>query len=313
MDHKHKHDHAHEPDAGLSRREMVAALSAAGLGALAGSALGQPPAAPSPVPPRDNPPFPKDPPERFPERPRPDRAPVPTSPVNPGPAPIPGPMTPAQMGWDPVRREFVLPALAYKADALEPHIDAETMTIHREKHHDAYVKGANAALRRLSEIREGQGDPSMVKHWSRELAFHLSGHVNHCLFWACMAPPGAGIGAAGPAAGSPLASALNRDFGGFERFIGQFKAAAQQVEGGGWAWLVLHRDTDMLMVMQAEKQQSMAVGGLIPLLGLDVWEHAYYLRYKWDRRAYVDAFMNVINWPRVGEVYQRARGAMASG
>ncbi len=121
-----------------------------------------------------------------------------------------------------------------------------------------------------------------------------------------MAPAGSGGGGA-PPSGSELLIAMLREFGSYEKFVAHFKTAAQQVEGGGWAWLVFHRDTDMLMVMQAEKQQNMAVGGFIPLLGLDVWEHAYYLKYKADRKAYIDAFFNVVAWPRIVEFYQRAR------
>lgn len=263
----------------LTRREVIAALSAAGL---AGTALGQP------------------------GSPRP-KQPLPVDPVPPSSPVGLSPLKPEQLGWDAARREFVLPALGYKVEALEPHIDRETMTIHREKHHDAYVKGANTALKRLAEIRENQGDVSLVKHWSRELAFHLSGHLNHCWLWASMAPPGAG-GGGQPSATSGLLAAMNRDFGSFEKFAAHFKTAAQQVEGGGWAWLVLHRDTNLLLVMQAEKQQQMAVGGFVPLLGIDVWEHAYYLKYKWDRKAYIDAFMNVIAWGRVEEFFTRAGG-----
>jgi superoxide dismutase, Fe-Mn family len=278
---------------GVSRREAITTLSALGLGAIAAPALGQPA---KPGDPPTNP---------VPSRPPPNPS-APTSPLPPGPATNPSPLTPEQLGWDPMRREFVLPPLPYKVEALEPHIDRETMTIHREKHHDAYVKGANAALRRLAEIRENQGDLSLIKHWSRELAFHLSGHMNHCYFWASMAPVTQGGGGT-PQTWSELAKAIDRDFGNFERFVAHFKSAATQVEGGGWAWLVHHRDTDMLMVMQAEKQQQMAVGGFIPLLGIDVWEHAYYLKYKWDRRSYVDAFMNLVNWPRIVEFHKKAR------
>lgn len=276
----------------FSRREALSALSSFGIGALAIPALaqigrpGEQPGTPAPQNPQSPPPT----------------SPVPAAP----PAPL-SPLTPEQLGWDASRREFVLPPLPYKVEALEPHIDRETMTIHREKHHDAYVKGANNAMRKLADVRDGQGDQSLIKHWSRELAFHLSGHLNHCYFWQLMAPPGKGGGGGAPIAGSDLARAIDRDFGSFDRFAGHFKTAAQQVEGGGWAWLVLHRDTEMLLVMQAEKQQNMAVGGLVPLLGIDVWEHAYYLKYKWDRKAYIDAFMNVINWPRVNEFHKKAR------
>ncbi|MGD9690958.1 MAG: superoxide dismutase [Phycisphaerales bacterium] len=265
----------------LSRREAVAALGAlGGVGLAALPGLAQPPG----------------------------RNPYPTEPINPG-TPSLSPLAPEQLGWDAGRREFVLPELPYKPEALEPHIDKETMTIHREKHHAAYVKGANTALRRLAEIRDNQGDVSLTRHWARELAFHVSGHMNHCYFWAGMAPTSQG-GGTQPSIGGvapELAQAILRDFGSFEKFAGQFKQTAIQVQGSGWAWLVLHRDTDLLIVMQAENQQEMAVGGFMPLLGLDVWEHAYYLKYKWDRAAYVDAYFKVISWARIGSIYQKAR------
>jgi superoxide dismutase, Fe-Mn family len=274
----------------FSRRDALSVLSALGLGSLAAPAFAQigKPQPTEPVPTR-----------------QPPANPAPASPV-PGAAPGSGPLTAAELGWDAARREFVLPPLLYKPEALEPHIDRETMTIHREKHHDAYVKGANNALRKLAEIREGAGDQSLAKHWSRELAFHLSGHLNHCYLWALLAPAGKG-GGGSPTPTSELAKAIDRSFGSFDRFASHFKTAAQQVEGGGWAWLVHHRDTDTLLVMQEEKQQNLATAGFLPLVGIDVWEHAYYLKYKWDRKAYIDAFMNVINWPRVGDIYKKAR------
>ncbi len=284
----------------------MSALGVVGLGAVAAPALARALGQPS------KPPLPADPSRPVSPLPAPDRMPQPpTSPVNPGPGGPGGggplsPLSPEQLGWDPAKREFVLPKLPYAVDALEPHIDKETMTIHREKHHDAYVKGVNNALKKLADIRDNQGDVSLLKHWSRELNFHLSGHVNHALFWATMAPPGAGGGGA-PLPGTDFTRALERDFGSFEKFTAHFKTAAQQVEGGGWAFLVHHRDTDLLMVMQAEKQQLMAIGAYTPILGVDVWEHAYYLKYKWNRKEYVDAFFNVINWPRVSELYARAR------
>ncbi len=253
----------------IGRREALTALSAVGLGAIAASAFGQPAVAPA-------------------------------TPIK---IPGVGGITAEQMGWDATKKEFILPPLPYKPEALEPHIDAQTMTIHHDKHHDAYVKGANAALKRLAAVRDGSEDPMYLRHWSRDLAFHASGHMNHCLFWLTMAAPGAGGG--GEPTGE-LAKAIDRDFGGFAKFTAHFKTAAIQVEGSGWAWLCYHVDSMQLMVMQAEKQQSMAVGGFIPVLGVDVWEHAYYLKYQNKRKDYVDAFMNVVNWGRADEVFRKA-------
>ncbi|GJQ28529.1 MAG: superoxide dismutase [Phycisphaerae bacterium] len=207
-----------------------------------------------------------------------------------------GPCPPPEaLGWDAVKGDYVLPALPYAANALEPYIDAKTMEVHHGKHHAAYVAGANKAVTELFRIREG-GDAGLVKHWSRELSFHLGGHVNHCLFWRMMAPAGKGGG------GQPdglLAAAITRDFGSYEKFLAHFKAAAVQVEGGGWSWLVYDPHSTRLLIVQQEKQQDMMPTGMRPLLGLDVWEHAYYLKYQNQRSSYVDAWFNVVNWPFV--------------
>jgi Fe-Mn family superoxide dismutase len=216
------------------------------------------------------------------------------------------PLTPEQLGWDPNKGEYVLPDLPYPYESLEPHIDAETMRIHHDKHHAGYVAGLNKALKELGRIRDGQLDPSFVKFYSRELAFHGSGHVNHTLFWNIMAPPGKGGG------GSPTGSigaAIEKDFGSYEKFVAHFKEAAKQVEGSGWGWLVYHKVADKLLVMQGEKQQDMTIWGVKPLMGVDVWEHAYYLKYKNMRADYVNAFMNVISWSRVNDFFERAKGA----
>ncbi len=204
-------------------------------------------------------------------------------------------------GWDDTKREFILPPLPYAANALEPHIDAETMTIHHGQHHAAYVKGLNTALAKLAEIRAGKGDAALTKHWTRELAFHGSGHFNHCLFWLTMAAPGNGGG--GQPTGK-LAEAIARDFGSFAAFADQFKAACVSVEGSGWGWLAYTPASKSLMVTQGEKQQNMFGACFTPLLGCDVWEHAYYLKYRSKRADYVSAFMNVINWKAVGDLYE---------
>jgi len=215
------------------------------------------------------------------------------------------PLTPDQMGWDAAKGEFVLPTLPFAPGALEPHLDAETITIHHTKHHQAYVTALNKALKGLASIRNQQAEPWQIKYYSRELAFNGSGHANHSLFWQVLAPEGKGGG--GQPTGA-LADAISKDFGSFEKFVGHFKEAARQVEGGGWGWLVHHRVSGQLMVMQGEKQQDMIGWMATPILGIDVWEHAYYLKYRSDRAAYINAFMNVINWPRVAELYEAAKG-----
>lgn len=210
----------------------------------------------------------------------------------------------ADLGWDAARGEYVVPPLPYDYDALEPHIDEQTMRIHHDRHHAGYVRGLNNALAQLAAIRAGDGDSGMVKHWTQTLAFHGSGHINHTLFWMTMAPEGAGGG--GRPSGA-LAAHIKRDFGSFNAFAAQFKAAAGSVEGSGWGWLVLEPVANRLMILQSEKQQNMASMGVLPLLGVDVWEHAYYLKYQNRRGDYIDAFMRVINWERVQALYERHR------
>lgn len=215
-------------------------------------------------------------------------------------------LSPAELGWDAAKGEYILPALPYAADALEPHLDAATIEIHHSKHHAAYVKGLNTALAKLAEIRAGTGDASLIKHWSRELSFHGAGHVNHSMFWVTMAASGKGGG--GEPTGA-LGSAIARDFGSFAAFSTHFQAAATAVEGSGWAWLVYEPTAERLLVLQGEKQQDMMLTGVTPLMGVDVWEHAYYLRYQNKRADYVKAFMNVVNWGRVAAHLDAAAGA----
>lgn len=259
-------------DKGLDRREMLAAL---GLGAvaLAGTASGQPQ--------------------------------IPSSKV-PTVAVVPGNATPAELKvFDAASGQFVLPDLPYSFDALEPHIDAKTMEIHHNKHHAAYVAGLNKALGELARIRTAAGDSSLVKYWANQVSFHGAGHINHSLFWQMMAPAGKGGG--GVPQGK-LAEAINKAFGSYEQFMAQLKATANSVEGGGWAWLVVEPWSKQLMLIQGEKQQDLMVTGTLPVLGIDVWEHAYYLKYQNKRADYVNAFPNVINWEFCGKLYDRAVG-----
>ncbi len=223
--------------------------------------------------------------------------------VTPLAAAAPGASNVDLPGYDTASGQFVLPPLPYDKAALEPYIDAQTMEIHHGRHHKAYVDGLNKALGELAKIREQQGDAALIKHWSREVSFHGSGHVNHTLFWSMMAPPDKGGG--GEPTGD-LAKAIERDFGSFAKFVAHFKAAANQVEGGGWAWLVREKVSGRLHIIQQEKQQDMMVTGASVLLGVDVWEHAYYLKYQNKRADYVTAFMNVVNWPFVQSLFAAA-------
>ena len=208
------------------------------------------------------------------------------------------------LGWDDQAKLYSLPPLPYPPGALEPHIDEQTMLVHHGKHHAGYVRGLNKALDMLHQIRWDKGDPGTLQHWERQLSFHAGGHVNHTLFWAGMAPADRGGG--GRATGG-LATQIERDFGSFDKMVWQFKAAAASVEGSGWGWLVWEPLGRRLMILQMQNQQQMLFAGATPLLGVDVWEHAYYLRYQNRRKDYLDAFMNVANWSEIGRRFDAAK------
>ncbi len=188
-----------------------------------------------------------------------------------------------------------LPPLPYAADALEPFIDAQTMQIHHGKHHLAYVNGLNKAEDELAKARAAD-DFALVQHWSKQAAFHGGGHWLHSMFWKVMGKPGAQGG--GEPTGELLA-AITDGFGSFTSFKKQFSAAAAAVEGSGWALLHYRHDDGRLIIMQAENQHKLTSWGATPILGIDVWEHAYYLKYQNKRPDYVAAWWNVVNWTAV--------------
>ncbi|SHF01961.1 superoxide dismutase [Desulforamulus putei] len=185
-----------------------------------------------------------------------------------------------------------LPALPYDYNALEPYYDEQTVRLHHDAHHKAYVDGLNNAETKLAEARE-KGDFALIKHWERELAFHGSGHILHTMFWENMSPNGGG-----PATG-PVAEEINKSFGSFEAFKKQMSAAAVAVEGSGWALLCYNPMFKKLEILTAEKHQNLTQWGAVPLLVLDVWEHAYYLKYQNKRAAFVEAWWNLVNWEDV--------------
>lgn len=201
---------------------------------------------------------------------------------------------------------YVLPALPYGHADLEPHIDPETMKLHHDVHHAAYVKGANDALSELERVRrEGGREYHRVRTLTDVLAFNLSGHVLHSVFWNNMRRDGGPQ----PPAESGIAEALKRDFGSLEKWREHFAWAAQQVQGGGWGVLAYDPLAQRTLVLAAEKHQNASVWAVAPLLVVDVWEHAYYLRYRSDRASYLKAFMNVINWADVDARLTAARAA----
>ncbi len=197
-----------------------------------------------------------------------------------------------------------LPALPYDFDALEPHIDGQTMRIHHGKHHATYVEKLNAALTSYPDLaakpleallREIASVPEAIRTAVRN---HGGGHSNHSIFWQNMAPKAAGGDPSGP-----LADALNGAFGSLQAFRDEFTKTAVGVFGSGWAWLV--SDNGAMKIVARPNQDSPLMEGLTPLLGLDVWEHAYYLKYQNRRPEYVSAFWNVVNWEDVSERYAR--------
>jgi len=195
-----------------------------------------------------------------------------------------------------------LPPLPYGYDALEPYIDEQTMRLHHDIHHAGYVSGLNNAEAKLAEAR-AIGDYGLVKHWSREAAFHGSGHLLHAIFWPNMIA----ASEAKPAPEGALAEAIDRGFGSFEAFKAQFVAASTAVEGSGWGILAYRPADGTLVILTAEKHQNLTQWGVVPLLVLDVWEHAYYLKYQNRRGEYVKNFFNIVNWDDVAARFEKAR------
>ena len=198
--------------------------------------------------------------------------------------------------------EHTLAPLPYAYDALEPLYDEQTLRLHHDKHHAGYVRGLNAAEEALAEAR-ASGDFGAIQSLSRKSAFHGGGHFLHSLFWATMAPPGKGGG--GEPEGA-LAEALERDFGSVEAFRAQMSAASKGVEGSGWGILAVRPGDGRLLVFQAENHQKLSPWNVVPILCVDVWEHAYYLNYQNKRGDYIQAYWNVIDWGFVQQLFEEA-------
>ena len=196
--------------------------------------------------------------------------------------------------------DYTLPERPYDYSALEPSSSATIMELHHSKHHQAYVTGANAALAALAEARD-KGDLGNVNKLEKDLAFNLGGHVNHSIFWTNMSPDG------GDKPTGELASAIDDNFGSFDKFTAHYTAAAMGVQGSGWAALTWDSIGKKLLINQFFDQQANFAAGTVPLLLLDVWEHAYYLDYKNVRADYVKAFWNIANWANVQERFTAAR------
>ena len=202
---------------------------------------------------------------------------------------------------------YTIPDLSYAYDALEPHIDARTMEIHHTKHHAAYVSNLNKAVEGVSGLQDKtveellRGIDSLPEEIRAAVRNHGGGHANHSLFWSVMSPQGGG------SPSGDLGAAVDRDFGDFAAFQQSFSAAAGGRFGSGWAWLAVNSD-GALEVFSTANQDSPLMDGKTPILGLDVWEHAYYLNYQNRRPDYVKAWWSIVDWEAVAE---RFRGALA--
>jgi Fe-Mn family superoxide dismutase len=203
---------------------------------------------------------------------------------------------------------FELPNLPYPYNALEPHIDEQTMNLHHTKHHNAYLTKFNAAIEKHPALASKSAEQivadlsSVPEDIQTAVRNHGGGYVNHGLFWQIMGPNGGGEPT------GDIAAAIQRVFGGFADFKDKFTTAATGQFGSGWAWLVVDKAGN-ISVMSTPNQDSPLSQGLTPILGIDVWEHAYYLKYQNKRPDYIAAWWNVINWPRVNELYVQAKGS----
>jgi Fe-Mn family superoxide dismutase len=186
---------------------------------------------------------------------------------------------------------YQLPELNYDYSALEPHISARIMELHHSKHHQAYVTGANAALEAMEKARSEDNFATLPK-LQKDLAFNLGGHVNHSIFWKNLSPSSS-------APEGDLAAAINEHFGSFEAFKNHFSAAAIGIQGSGWAYLAWDALGNRMIIGQLYDQQGNLAMGNIPLLMLDMWEHAFYLDYQNVKADYVKAFWNIVNWEDV--------------
>jgi len=194
----------------------------------------------------------------------------------------------------PDKKLYSLPDLPYAYNALEPYISEAQLRLHHDKHHAAYVNGANAVLDRLEKARQAGSDLDM-KATLKELSFQAGGHVLHSLFWGNLAP----AAKAGKEPGGALAEVLKKEFGSFERFKKEFTAAASSTEGSGWAALSWCGMTGRPLIMQIEKHNVNVYPMFRILMVLDVWEHAYYLDYKNERPRFIEAFWSIVNWDEV--------------
>ncbi len=218
-------------------------------------------------------------------------------------------MSPTKITLYGLRYPFTLPPLPYAYNALEPHIDAQTMTLHHTKHHQAYIDNVNKALQEAPEYQKYTLEelianidalPTSIRERVRN---NGGGHFNHTLFWELMSPQGGGMPT------EVVAQAINQSFGSFAAFKEQFEKAAQGRFGSGWEWLCMTPEKKLVIISTANQDAPLAQG-YYPILALDVWEHAYYLKYQNKRVDYMSAWWNVVNWKHVEKLYQDALKAI---
>lgn len=198
---------------------------------------------------------------------------------------------------------YKLPDLAYDFNALEPVISGEIMQLHYSKHHNAYVTNLNAALEKYHEA-ESRGDMAAMISHQQAIRFNGGGHVNHSIFWTNLAPQSHG---GGEKPSAELMDALIKEFGSFESFIEKFNAQTVAIQGSGWGWLGYNKSSNKLVIAACNNQDPLSTQGLTPLLGIDVWEHAYYLQYKNMRADYVKNIWNIVNWKNVEQRFKDAK------
>ncbi|MGN6252577.1 MAG: superoxide dismutase [Marmoricola sp.] len=196
--------------------------------------------------------------------------------------------------------DYSLPDLPYDYAALEPYISGEIMELHHDKHHNTYVNGINTAVEQLAEAREAESFGSLST-LEKNLAFHLGGHVNHSVFWPNMSPDG------GDKPTGELAQVIEEYFGGFDKFRAHFEANALGVQGSGWSVLTWDMVAQRPYIIQHFDHQGNVPICMVPLLMLDMWEHAYYLQYKNDKATFVKQWWNIVNWADVQQRFEKAR------
>ena len=193
---------------------------------------------------------------------------------------------------------FIHQPLPYNTDHLEPYMDEETLHLHHSFHHGGAVKGANKDIEMIKSVMNS-GDLTLADHWTKKLSFHLSSHILHSIFWTNLAnkksqPTG------------DLLKRIEKDFGSTNKMQGMIAKISKSIEGSGWGILAYQPYSDNLVVLQCENHHKLTVWGAVPLLVIDVWEHAYYLKYKNRRGDFVDALMNIVNWDNVAQRYDIA-------